>query len=685
MPMHQRHPERQAQRNRNDDRDSASAPEAVQASSERTAYLQSVQRKAAGPLPSAPSVTDLLAQGPGRPQSPSEQAFGGSPGPGPGKVQRKGDGQPMDAGHMEQIAHQGVDGPGQKLPHLDKIQPLFGHHDVSGIDAHVGGTAGKASEALAAQGYATGSKVAFKKDPDLHLAAHEAAHVVQQRAGVHLRGETPQSGDPLEDHADAVADAVTGGQSATGLLDAITGQPQEAATAAATTVPADDMAGGIASVAASTTAPTGEIASADPQALAPAEQTPAEDHAAPEVKPTDPTLAYGATGPKVKKLQQELNARGVEPPLKVDGVFGGKTKAAVQNFQEHGGLAVSGVVDAETWGALGLAAATPDFDATDEAEGENVKEKMDRANTGPYGLDVGIHYSYNYEYECKKAGQPGLWKDEYRLGHADPTYFDQQGFMDWKLKPGMSASAAIKSWLRGLTVAECNSSVVAMEIDSLRGSIGDQKFDSMFGSTDVEVPAEQLLRVKPGTEGTPVGQFMKTPDLTKLKMEKDQKGEKLSDEEFDSAIHPGEWYYFYNHPKYLLKHPGGAWQGENSIYMGKKDGVRSWSGLGASNVTEGGMYDEMVSAYNGDRDKEDERAMREQGMKNADGTYADPKYDPKSGEFADTVDQGAILGDPAYVLGGVTRKGGFDFEAGQALDSAKVKALRDKDQGAGTP
>ena len=63
MPMHQRHPERQAQRNRNDDRDSASAPEAVQTSSERTAYLQSVQRKAAGPLPSAPSVTDLLAQG----------------------------------------------------------------------------------------------------------------------------------------------------------------------------------------------------------------------------------------------------------------------------------------------------------------------------------------------------------------------------------------------------------------------------------------------------------------------------------------------------------------------------------------------------------------------------------------------------------------------------------------------
>ncbi|AFZ22999.1 hypothetical protein Cylst_0670 [Cylindrospermum stagnale PCC 7417] len=46
----------------------------------------------------------------------------------------------------------------------------------------------------------------------------------------------------------------------------------------------------------------------------------------------------------------------------------------------------------------------------------------------------------------------------------------------------------------------------------------------------------------------------------------------------------GEWYYFYNHPKYLLKHPAGEWQGENSIYMGKDDkGTQLWSGLGTVN------------------------------------------------------------------------------------------------------
>ncbi|MEO1271892.1 MAG: DUF4157 domain-containing protein, partial [Myxococcota bacterium] len=37
--------------------------------------------------------------------------------------------------------------------------------------------------------YATGHTVAFKQSPDLHTAAHEAAHVVQQRAGaVQLKG-----------------------------------------------------------------------------------------------------------------------------------------------------------------------------------------------------------------------------------------------------------------------------------------------------------------------------------------------------------------------------------------------------------------------------------------------------------------------------------------------------------------
>src|SRR5207247_31561 len=96
-----------------------------------------------------------------------------------------------------------------------------GHHDVSGVRAQVGSAAEQASRAIGAEAYATGDRVAFASAPDLRLAAHEAAHAVQQQSGVHLSGGVGHAGDPFEQHADAVADAVVRGGSAQPLLDAL--------------------------------------------------------------------------------------------------------------------------------------------------------------------------------------------------------------------------------------------------------------------------------------------------------------------------------------------------------------------------------------------------------------------------------------------------------------------------------
>jgi hypothetical protein len=117
------------------------------------------------------------------------------------------------------IAGAGVEGGGGRLPHADRIQASFGSHDVSGISAHVGGPAAAACDGLGATAYATGSNVAFAAQPDLHTAAHEAAHVVQQRSGVFLKDGVGAAGDAYERHADAVADRVVAGQSAQDLLD----------------------------------------------------------------------------------------------------------------------------------------------------------------------------------------------------------------------------------------------------------------------------------------------------------------------------------------------------------------------------------------------------------------------------------------------------------------------------------
>jgi hypothetical protein len=117
-----------------------------------------------------------------------------------------------------------VSGSAQPLPHHDRIQALFGRHDISGVQAHMDGPARAATASLGAHGYATGNSVAFAGTPDLHTAAHEATHVVQQRAGVHLKNGLGEVGDVHEQHADAIADKVVRGESAESLLDQYSGR-----------------------------------------------------------------------------------------------------------------------------------------------------------------------------------------------------------------------------------------------------------------------------------------------------------------------------------------------------------------------------------------------------------------------------------------------------------------------------
>ncbi|WP_428261454.1 eCIS core domain-containing protein [Haliangium sp.] len=121
--------------------------------------------------------------------------------------------------YTHRAAAAGVSGSGGALPHLERIQQSFGpDFALDHVQAHVGGAAAEASDAIGAAAYATGDRVGFRSTPDVHTAAHEAAHIIQQQRGVQLRGGVGQVGDAYERHADAVADRVVAGQSATELL-----------------------------------------------------------------------------------------------------------------------------------------------------------------------------------------------------------------------------------------------------------------------------------------------------------------------------------------------------------------------------------------------------------------------------------------------------------------------------------
>ena len=140
--------------------------------------------------------------------------------------------QQRQAAEVHRVAEAGLSGTATKLPHAERIQEAFGHHDLSGVSAHVDGAASEASRRLGAHGYASGSAVAFAGSPDLFTAAHEAAHVIQQRAGVALSDGVGRGGDRYERHADEVAGLVVRGQSAEATLDRMVGAGRSASPSA---------------------------------------------------------------------------------------------------------------------------------------------------------------------------------------------------------------------------------------------------------------------------------------------------------------------------------------------------------------------------------------------------------------------------------------------------------------------
>ncbi len=71
-----------------------------------------------------------------------------------------------------------------------------------------------------------------------------------------------------------------------------------------------------------------------------------------------PTLRRGSKGTAVKQVQIYLNENWGES-LKVDGIFGPKTEAAVERMQKKAGIRQTGIVDSITWSHLDTRTAPP--------------------------------------------------------------------------------------------------------------------------------------------------------------------------------------------------------------------------------------------------------------------------------------------------------------------------------------
>jgi hypothetical protein len=333
----------------------------------------------------------------------------------------------------------------------------------------------------------------------------------------------------------------------------------------------------------------------------------------------------------------------------------------------------------------------PEIEATEEAMLRHIVEGMNTAN-GPVSANSGIHYASSYHRNVRHGlrGYVERWKEEFWHGYADPQYFERLGFWDWQLKKGKSASAAVKSWLKGLTIADCQTTIQTIHYDTIRAAIGDEKFDKEFGSETEEVPEEQKLRISPLEEKVPLYKFL-TKTTAAKSGEKGEIGNRPN-------LQAGEWYYFSNYSKYLLKHPGGEWQGEHALYMGVDEkGEQRWSGFGVNNYTEKQILQEMVDAYNAPRTPSDIAEMKRlvdvytekfEGDRKKAGQFILLFFDGKReieletedgirvlGDiFPETIKIEDILNDPGYThpLDQGFRQGGLSIQQGKKLDVAKV-------------
>lgn len=162
---------------------------------------------------------------------------------------------------------------------------------------------------------------------------------------------------------------------------------------------------------------------------------------------------------------------------------------------------------AEGSGAVAAAAT-----ASELAFGDQPAPEIDSSH-----LDRGIHTWEGYRAACELVGKPDKWKPQYMHGHTEAKGWTQpyehKAVNDFMLKPGHSASEALKAFLAGPTITDYRAALLADEIDEVRDEMGDTKFDLLFGSKnkdkDAAVPIGQRLRISSSLYTTPLPDQMR--------------------------------------------------------------------------------------------------------------------------------------------------------------------------------
>jgi hypothetical protein len=179
-----------------------------------------------------------------------------------------------------------------------------------------------------------------------------------------------------------------------------------------------------------------------------------------------------------------------------------------------------------------------------------------------------------------------------------------------------SPSMALKFWLKGPTVAECASVMVALMLDTVRQQLGDAAFDKMVRNS------QATYFICPNPSQTPLTGRREDPDddyITPIGLYGLPEDKKRDQSGKFAGLLPGDTVYFRNKSDYAAKSKAfltaksgadpfgtthevaGSWSGENCVYMGENDGGEQlFSGFGMLSQTESQILDALASHYQDD-------------------------------------------------------------------------------------
>jgi hypothetical protein len=163
-------------------------------------------------------------------------------------------------------------------------------------------------------------------------------------------------------------------------------------------------------------------------------------------------------------------------------------------------------------------------------------------------------------------------------GRLDPKYWDKVGFYQFLLMLGATAAPAMRSIFGGEdNVLECNSAMVAVEYGSMLETMGDDAFNKRMAGGSLIISPYHLP--PKGMDQHPLFKegMLETVAIASTK-----------------DLIPGDWLYFRNIPDYLIKHPGGFWTGEHTMYLGNG----KFQGFGTTALTEGELRHKLLDSYN---------------------------------------------------------------------------------------